>query len=595
MRGLGFLLRRELQATMPTAFFIIAVAVTWAASEARDSGGWSASTEEGLLIFETLVWFYAGLFLGRRDERQGTTVFFDALPVERSTRLGVRFAAAHLTLAAAATVVFVVSPPTPALALASIFVIWAAALSVGIAMAPLGVLGGATPLLNPIVSALVFNYAPAWSRFLPLDLARTIVVGNKVGPSPSVLLFWAVLSPLSLVFALLLDRRRGRPTQRARLSLRWLLVLAGAAVCFFTCDRIRHLPARPIVVTTRHFEFTLPADMHVPDAAQLAQFDADVDTMASWFGVTLTERLRADGTQTLRNCHGKAQGRLIALDVSDGLTRETVAHEAAHVLAALASNGAFNEAAAFETLAEGLSSYVEFRLGAQAAEQRDRLYGKLVAVARRGQLDERAFVDADAARALGSRIFPYSTGDAVQVALVELYGDDAPFRVVRAAEAAVKTGLRGDALRDDLFGRVGFWWTPVLARARALIDEAITRRDNASSSTTPSGTSSTTSTVSPDEPRLRQDRSSPLPTASVVTGALVVSAVRPDGSSFPAGDSIDCAVRNVVDDADHFDVIPRCTVPLDELAGTWAEVRVRIAARTWSPWLRIALPDRWTR
>ena len=142
---------------------------------------------------------------------------------------------------------------------------------------------------------------------------------------------------------------------------------------------------------------------------------------------------------------------------------------------------------------------------------------------------------------------------------------------MRAAEAAVKTGLRGDALRDDLFGRVGFWWTPVLARARARIDEAITRRDNASSSTTPSGTSSTTSTVSPDEPRLRQHRSSPLPTASVVTGALVVSAVRPDGSSFPAGDSIDCAVRNVVDDADHFDVIPRCTVPLDELAGTWQD------------------------
>ena len=287
MRGLGFLLRRELQATMPTALFIIAVAVTWAASEARDSGGWSAGTEGGLLG-QTVVWFYAGLLLGRRDERQGTTVFLDALPVERSTRLGVRFAAAHLTLAAAVAVVFVVSQAASTRALVSLFVMWAAALSGGIAMAPLGVLGGAAPLLNPIVSALVFNYAPAWLRFLPLEVGRSIVVGNKVGPSPSVLLFWAVLSPLSLVFALLLDRRRGRPTQRARLSLRWLLVLAGAAVCFFTCDRIRHLPARPIVVTTRHFEFTLPADMHVPDAAQLAQFDADVDTMASLFGVTLT-------------------------------------------------------------------------------------------------------------------------------------------------------------------------------------------------------------------------------------------------------------------------------------------------------------------
>jgi hypothetical protein len=294
----------------------------------------------------------------------------------------------------------------------------------------------------------------------------------------------------------------------------------------------------------------------------------------------------------LPGAHGKAAGRLIALDVDTGLERSTVAHETAHVLASMVSNGAFNSVPEFDLLAEGLATHLEFRI-TKEGETTDPWLANLAPLARIGVLSDLHFADAEAARAIGSRMTPYYTGQAVYEAISALYGNDAVFRVVRAAEAAKLSELSGAALRHDLFGRAGIWWAPVLADARARVDAAIDRTNGQHDTPTPTAASEAipgaTPASTPDEQELARDRRTPLPTASLRNGALVISAARPDGRPFPSNDEIVCRFKSSHDEGS---AGRGCTISLSQLAGTWADVRVRVGNNPVSPWLRIALPDR---
>lgn len=602
MTGLTFLMRREVRAAAPwTLVFLVGWVIVVLE---RDPGvPWPDS-----LASIAPPWFWIGYLLGGRDEREGTEAFLEALPISRVTHVLVRYLAAQLCLGLAIAIVFSImtirlhageltvdrDEAVAAAARSSItaFVVLSCALSAGLGAVRLGVVAVSFPLVLLLVENFLVD-RELWPKRLQLtDLSTIVDLGGQLRQSDQALMVWALMMlamPGIMIFS---GTHRRRSSGSGRRSVYWLRGVIGCLVAFVICNRVVSFPATPVVVSTQHYDFILPAGTAKPDPSHLATLDADFETLAGWFGVNPDERLRADATGSLPGAHGKAAGRLIALDVDTGLQRSTVAHETAHVLASMVSNGAFNEVPEFDVLAEGLATHLAFRITDPGSATNPRL-ANLAPLTRIGILNDLHFVDADAARAIGSRMTPYYTGTAVVEAISALYGNDAVFRVVRAAEAARLSELSGAALRQDLFGRTGLWWAPVLADARARVDAAIARTDEQDG--TPASTAASEpspeapSPSTPDEQELSRDRRTPLPTASLRDGNLMISAARPDGRPFPSNDQIDCHFKSSHDEDD---ARRGCSIPLSRLAGTWADVRVRVGNNPVSPWLRIALPDR---
>jgi hypothetical protein len=589
MKAFAFLLRRELRAMAPVAVFFLAWWITAFAAEPSSLWpDWSGTN--------ALALWWLGAFFGGRDERQGTAAFLDALPVSRPTRVVVQCIAAIMTLGIAVAIAFVLvwvrlhdrsswDGADPAVVLAAracggAFVMGAAMLAAGIATAPLGVVAVTFPVIFLLLQTLFKTELGPWRRLLPDEVVNLVEVGGHVRQSTPAFLFWLVFTIVCVELAVVFSRRPRRLTERARGGLVGFFVVVATVFTLIAVNHIRALPAPPVVVETRHYVFSLPAGTTVPEPAHLAQLDADAETLARWFGLTLDEPLRADATATLPGAHGKASGRLIALDVDTGLHRRVVAHETVHVLASMASSGAFNEPSALDTLSEGLAEYLTFRLLTPHLTINPKLK-RLAPVVRNKELTDWHFVSAADAEALGGPAYPYFTGAAVVQAIADLSGEEAVFRMVRVAEGAVGTGHTGDVLRLELFGQAGLWWPAVLSRARALVNESIAAADASAPSTSKTS----------EERQLELDRRSPLPTVRVVDRKLVISAVRPDGSMFPATDEIHCSVVDSIT----FDVPPieSCNVSLSELAGTWANIQVSVGNQPSTSLVRVALPDHW--
>ncbi len=602
MTGLTFLLRREVRAAAPwTLVFLVGWVIVVLK---RDPGvRWPDS-----LANLAPPWFWIGYLLGGRDEREGTAAFLEALPISRVTHVLVRYLSAQLCLGLAVIIVFAamtielnadqltvdIDEAVAAAARSSItaFVVLGCALSAGLGAVRLGVVAVSFPFVLLLAEDFLVD-REVWPKRLQLtDLSTVVDIGGQLRQSDQALMGWGLMMLPLLGIVVFFSTRRRLTSRSGRWSVYWLHGVIGCFVAYGLYNRVVSLPATPVVVSTQHYDFILPAGTPKPDASHLATLDADFQTLAGWFGVNPDERLRADATGSLPGAHGKAAGRLIALDVDTGLKRSTVAHETAHVLASMVSNGAFNEVPEFDVLAEGLATHLAFRITDPGNATNPRL-ANLAPLTRIGILNDLHFVDAEAARAIGSRMTPYYTGTAVVEAISALYGNDAVFRVVRAAEAARLSELSGSALRQDLFGRAGLWWAPVLADARARVDAAIARtngQDGTPASTAASEASpEATPPSTPDEQELSRDRRAPLPTASLRDGNLMISAARPDGRPFPSNDEIDCHFKSSHDEED---ARRGCSIPLNRLAGTWADVRVRVGKNPVSPWLRIALPDR---
>lgn len=575
------LCRREVGVLLPWLLFMVAahmVVLVQSVVDDRSPLGLLGWNKDGTdRVFGFCLWFVVGARIGDHDVRRGTVSFLNTLPVSPQLRFMVRagcvgaFAAAIACLGELPTVVALLRSGDDthigaALVGIGVSVVCYALRDIttvllGLACAPLRQLTWLLAVSLGVATLLADDH-PRWGPLLPTYAAIPVEVGHtwrveQVGP----LLLVAVAAA-----ALLIGARAGVP----RRSIRWWPALTPRLVrivwpltllLFFGLWQMAWSAAAPAPVEelrTRHFVFRARHTATIDGAA----FDDDVDALQRAFSHELTRPIRAHVTQRLAGAHGAASGTLMVLKSVDD--RFVVAHEVAHVLAHEVSGGAM-ATAKLEVFGEGLASHMARRVvqvPSTADEHADPM-ARLVPHA--ATFDDSWFYDADAVRERGGGVLIYAVGELFVDAMVDIYGKDAPLRVLRAVGERKGVRLRAEHALLDAIARSDMHIGAIRTRFYARLAEAAAKAEAAR--------------TTPPRP--------PLVHAQIEGGTLVVGGV----DEFGVAVDVSCAVRDHAS-IRNYDEHHACRVPLQALAGPTAEVRVSRGPYVHSAWTRVPLPRR---
>lgn len=576
------LARREFFVLLPWLLFMVATHLVVLVQSVVDENaplallGWARDGTDRVFGFS--LWFVVGARIGDHDVRRGTESFLNTLPVSPQLRFAVR-AATVCALATAMAALGELPTVVALLRLDDPTDLGAALLSVGVGVACYALRDIATVLLGlafaplrqltwllaasfGLAVALANSDDPRLGPLLPTYAAIPVEVGGTwrveaIGPF---VLFGVATA------ALLVGARAGAP----RRGIRWLPALTPrlvrfvwplTLVVFFGLWQMAWSAVSPAPVEelrTRHFVFRARSTAAIDGDV----LDNDVDALQREFATQLKGPMRAHVTHRLAGAHGAARGTLMAIkSIND---RFVVAHEVAHVLAHEVSGGAM-ATAKLEVFGEGLASHMARRVvdGPSVADEHKDPMARLVPHA--ATFDDSWFYDADALRARGGGVLVYAVGELFVDAMVDVYGKDAPLRVLRAVGERKGARLRAELALLDAVARsdlhIGAIRTRFYERLSAAAAQAEATR------------------TTPPRP--------PLAHAQIEGRTLVVSGV----DEFGVAVDVTCAVR------DHpyiheYDTHDTCRVPLVELAGPTAEVRVSRGPYVHSAWTRVPLPRR---
>jgi len=577
------LLRREAAIILPwiacfAATVIVGLVDDMLLDDRRPTGllGLDEHGYERALIW--CFWLLIGALVGAHDERHGTRAFLDTLPVSPRTRFMVR----ALACAVAVFVVAVIGEVATAwqilryadraadvdvagpLAAIGVAVVTTglrnlAAVSLGLLLAPLRQVTWLASFLVFIAIMISSDLAPAWQSIVPLFNGVPFEVADGVifawsGPALSL-----IVAILSFFFAILFAHRRRRPPveRSPRLAVAAVLgaVACGGLLWKLLWDRI---PDPPTIVESQRVVFSLPRWESLNED-ELARIDGDIAIIEARLGQALPGRLRADARGDLDHAHGKAHGLAIAFTRSAVHDRFVVVHEVTHAVASVIVGP---DQAQLEMFNEGLANHVARRLATTTMPEHADPMARLVALAGERRLDDHLIWNASAAREVGGDALVYAIGEVFVDAMVDVYGDDAPARMLRALATTPTRGLTGIAVWHEVLARGGMMFEPIRARFFARVNAAKAAAD------------------------LAQVPRRPIVTAGIEGDDLIVGGVDRQGE--PLEDCW-CLVRNhhFEDDARH---LRRCRVPLSSLAGPTAEVRVSVGENVHSPWTRVVLP-----
>jgi len=310
----------------------------------------------------------------------------------------------------------------------------------------------------------------------PLSLATNPL--NSAGLVIDAQTAWvqAAVALLALGIAWYAFTRAGRPRNRPSVPRPFLgalvttatVVVMGVAFALWVDDLERPEPERvtdgaevphfapsaPAQTTTRHYEFSYPADRSTTALALANQADAIFERVHQLLGVAPGGAIAVDASGSMQNTLGTAYfGRIrMALEQDAAIV---LAHETAHVVARrMAGNTAASLWQRTTVLDEGLATWIERHFSKPGAS--DAGVFVLGALHTRRELLIEELFDEVSFSTLRDPALKYPAGEALIDATVRLYGASALLRLLHAfADARLPTDLRGEPLWQATFQLAG--------------------------------------------------------------------------------------------------------------------------------------------
>jgi hypothetical protein len=550
-------------------------------------GGAAPRTSDGNVCTSTtttwLFWLVMGSLVGDRDHRLGTTRFLDALPVARGAVFRARVVAAFSVVAVARALAVAggigavawngtsLTAPLPLALLLEIqaggFVRDVAALSLGLLLSPLAQVGWIVGAVIVIADERVVEAMPEWSHFSPFAVGQPRFLADTLRFAVLPILAWAGIAAVTVAVAAAVAAARSshRPPEWSLRSWRWPVRLLGypsvAGLVLWACwTFVASSP--PFRVSSRHYELVLQSAAVLPSSTFLDQIDADADALEHRFGRGFGTRIHVDATGLLPGAHGTASGMAIVLESHGPLSRSVLAHEATHVMQHLLSLGA-STADGVAVFIEGLADHAAAAVAPREVHREP--LPKLARWLRMDILDDDAVVDGGAlARVLGTSA-RYAIGEEMVSAMIDVYGHEAPQRVLMSLPGGVDRGLRGRDLWLSTLADAGMMIDPIRARFFARVREFADAHDVRYA-----------------------PRSTPLVGAQV-DGEWLIMTAHMDEPAGPAPASMACMVRNSSRDP-QYTWQRGCRVPIGELGRPVAEVRIS-GFMAESDWIRVPIDD----
>jgi ABC-2 family transporter protein len=514
------LLRKELRALAP---FVLLVTLLWGLdlvlvpiSEFPDAKPLSEWVEDvigsefnGLAVFVVAFSLAMGLLVGERD--RGTLELLDSLPVSRTSVFAVKLAAAVGILACGPIATVVVAaffhalsrdsldpgfhPGTLAASVflhtfqSMVFLAW------GLFLSFLRRLAWIAAALLYLTLVLLRELDPALAVLDPMSLSVMSFEGQAWLPPWRLLAVQAAIAAVLTALAWLLFLGAGERLLRAGAALRetrggrlFLGALSVGAVCaWMVVGAVRsrgeaeaapdgEAPSPVSRLTTEAYVFTFPESLQERARTLAASAGSVDDTVRRFFGAERLGGITVDATgiRASAGASGLALWKSVRLDLGAAEDTEDAAavlgHETAHVYAAALSDRRVRT----PFFDEGLAEYIEGRFFRPPAF-RER-HERLAAVLHARKLDD--FEDLMDPERVTERMDPdvvYPLGATFVSALVEVYGDDAPARVLRALGRENVPELDGMEQWQDAFQEAGFDLDAAADHFYARLDEAVAR------------------------------------------------------------------------------------------------------------------------
>lgn len=554
---IGALLRRELRASLPWFVFLIVGEIVHIALLSANGAAEVLESNESARWFSWAFGVVVGVSIGGRDARTGATAFLDTLPVSRSALFGARVVvgAAAIVIGDVGGVISAMVADTHHLdaalgapsgaplvdvvrVVSATVVIDLSGFALGVLCAPLGAGAGFFVVVGLLATAWA-SVNPRWLAATPGGGGEFVYVAGRVVVGAEARAVWALVGVVCVLVALLgVRRQQFTATRRPRPRLRRAAIVVGFVASVAAVWAAAPAGDGPKETLTRHVRLTHLPTATIAVGALKPSIDDDLDDVERFFGRGFGRRLHVDATQRLFAKHGVANGAALAIDRVSGLNRFVITHEATHAMAGLVSDGAISRVNVFS---EGLANFVARRITDEAVHDDPAAW--LARLDRDKRLDDSVLVDEDALKAIGDELLVYAVGEELVRAMVDVYGEDAPLRVVRALGEVAAAGVDNDA---DLFRlalyRSGMVLSPIAGRFFARVRAV--------------------------DPGAAADAKAPFVAVDVVGGHLVISGLAADGTVV---DGVTCRSR---DRAQIGQPVPGCSVDVAERAGLAVEVQV---------------------
>lgn len=496
----AMLLRKEFRELLPWAILGVAVGlvdwleyVTWQV-DMRPLGTTFGLLNDGTAVVFWLIAFAIGTGLVTREQDDGTLGFLDGLPVSRSrvffVKAGLMAALVLIPLAMRFAILagmHLISrgPLSEALhadLLLKGFAVEALLVVNGLMLgAALGRLRSLTWLVAGILAAgmlLLQEQLPRSQLLNPVSLLDWQWTSTALHLPGDAVVTQIVVTFVALALAWngFVRAGRGRSLRLANRPVLGAVVTAATVVVglgVFTivmlqledpiapppvagAEPYRFSQPAPAQTVTEHYRFSYPADEAEAALALAADADAIFERVHEMLGVPLGASIDVDASGSARGTHGTAFFDRLRMTLASEV-RPVLAHETAHVVATRVAGGRsawlWGQAS---VLSEGMASWVESEFRAPSTRADDRMF-ILAALQARRQLSIDELASPGLLGIVRDENIKYPAGEALIVALVNVYGEEANPRLLAAfADPALPTDLSGYALWQSTFQLAGF-------------------------------------------------------------------------------------------------------------------------------------------
>jgi hypothetical protein len=498
------LVRKEVRDLRPfiglAAFLLLLEAINWFLQQFTtlplDVTFVSIGSELGVVLYLLAFAVGTGMLIREVDDR--TLGFLDGLPVTRLRVFSTKFlvTAGMLLLYPAGYLLLMLAqhavargsldqamhPGLLVQAFALISVVTAVGLASGMLLGFLRSLGWLALALCVITLKLIELKWPAIAVVNPVELLRVEIVGVQWRVSSSVIAVQAAILAGCLMLSLFIFVRAGgdqgwklrtqlsRPLVSAAVTLATIGAGIGAVALMANSSgeesgpvpTVAEVPGAEFKVSpagsarTEYYSFNYPAQQTGRVQALLSEADALYLAVADILGAPPGARIDVDLSESQENTEGTASHDSIRMDV-DGLSRITLAHETAHVLAGrLAGGERERELLKMRALSEGLATWIGNQVAGEGALPTQIRFTAAI-VSQRRLVRAEVLMDSATLARVADQNLDYPLGAVLVDATMARYGSDALHKLLVAiGNQDFPRDLAGSELWHAAYQAAGF-------------------------------------------------------------------------------------------------------------------------------------------